>query len=282
MAASIPQAFQSFLASLEPTPKQRKEANLQHVRLRTELQQRMKVVDNFLSGSYARKTAIRPLGDIDVMLVLEPRPGLDPTIPVPTILGEMKRVLDDAFPGKSARVQNRSVNVEFAGTGIGYDVVPAFVSRPGVYSVPDRQTGRWVKTNPKIHAELAAKANERAGQKLNPLVKAVKHANVHHRKLARSFHLEVLAWKILTRDPGPYLDGLVVLLQGLAAKIGGPCIDPANLGGDIGPEPAERKAAQAWLERMAKLAAAAKALDDAKQTEAAHAQLRQIFGPQWG
>lgn len=267
--------------SLEPTPKQRKEANEQHVRLRTQLQQRMKVVDNFLSGSYARKTAIRPIGDIDVMLVLEPRPGLDPTIPVPTILGEIKRVLDEAFPGKVARLQNRSVNLEFAGTGIGYDVVPAFVSRPGVYTVPDRRTGRWIKTNPKLHAELATKANVQAGQKLNPLVKAIKHANVHHRKLARAFHLEVLSWKILTRDPGSYLDGLVVLLQGLAARICDPCIDPANLGQDIGPEPAERQAAREWLERMAKLAAAAKALDDAKQTEAAHAQLRQLFGPQW-
>ncbi|MCX4242512.1 SMODS domain-containing nucleotidyltransferase [Paraliomyxa miuraensis] len=278
---TIPQTFQSFLSSLELTTKQRKEANEQHIRLRIELQKRMKVEDNFLSGSYARKTAIRPLGDIDVFVVFERRPGFDPTIPIPTILGEVKRVLDQAFPSKSALSQNRSVNIEFSGTGIAYDVVPAFSSRPGVYMVPDRETGRWVKTNPKIHAELATQANERAGKKLKPLLKAVKHANVHHRKLARSFHLEVLSWKILTRDPGPYLDGLVALLQGLAQRIDEPCIDPANLGPDIRPEPDRCRAAKEWLGRMAKLAAEAKVLDDAKQATAAHAKLRQIFGDQW-
>lgn len=278
---TIPHAFQTFLESLELTPKQRKEANEQHVRLRTQLQQRMKLEDNFLSGSYARKTAIRPLNDIDVVVVLVPRPGFDPTIPIPTILGEIKRVLDEVHHGKSALSQNRSVNIAFSGTGIAYDVVPAFTSRPGVYLVPDRETGRWVKTNPKLHAQLATQANERAGGRLNPLIKAIKHANVHHRKLARSFHLEVLSWKILERDPGPYLDGLVTLLEGLARKIQDPCVDPANLGPDIRPEPAKCQAAQQWLVRMAQLAAEAKELDAAKQTAAAHTKLREIFGPQW-
>jgi len=279
---TIPQTFHSFLSSLDLTPKQRKDANDQHIHLRTQLQQRMSVQENFLSGSYARGTAVRPLNDIDIFLVLKPKPGFDPTIPTTTILGEVKRVLDqEIYQGKIALSQNRSVNVAFSGTGIAYDVVPAFPSRLGVYMVPNRETGRWVKTNPKIHAELATQANERAGKKLKPLLKAVKHANIRHRKLARSFHLEVLSWKILTTDPGNYLQGLVTLLAGLAARICDACPDPANLGPDIRPEQQKCEAARDWLMQMSKLASEAKALDDAKKTVEAHGKLREIFGEQW-
>lgn len=279
----IPQAFHEFIVSLELTKKQRADANSQHIHLRTQLQQRMSVQDNFLSGSYARGTAVRPLDDIDVFLVLKPQRGLDPTIPVPTILDEIKRVLEEAYKNKFARSQNRSVNIAFSdsSTGIRYDVVPAFLSRPGVYMVPDRETGRWIKTNPKFHADLSTQANECANKKLKPLLKAVKHANVQHRKPARSFHLEVLSWKILKADPGTYLNGLVVLLEGLAARICDPCPDPANLGPDIRPTQQRCEAAKAWLAKMAKLAAEAKALDDIGRVAEAHAKLRAIFGDQW-
>lgn len=278
----IPQAFHEFLMSLELTPKQRKDASEQHTFLRTQLQQRMSVKDNFLSGSYKRGTAVRPLSDIDVFVVLEPKPGiLDVTIPTTTVLAEVERVLASIYPGKTARSQNRSVNITFTGTGIAYDIVPAFISRPGVYMVPDRETGRWVKTNPKVHADMSTQANERAGKKLKPLLKAVKHANLQHGKPARSFHLEVLSWKILTADPGSYLAGLVTLLDGLAARICEPCLDPASLGPDIRPAPAKCEAARTMLTKLAKLAAEAKALDEAKEPAEAHAKLRAIFGAEW-
>ncbi|MCA9712377.1 MAG: nucleotidyltransferase domain-containing protein [Myxococcales bacterium] len=280
---SIPHGFQTFLSAIEPTAKQRKDANEQHIRLREQLQKRMRVRENFLSGSYKRKTAVRPLGDIDVFLVLEAERGFDPTVPATKVLGELKRVLDEIYPNKAARLQNRSVNIAFSKTGVSYDVVPAFVmqGREDVYSTPDRQTGRWVRTNPKLHAKLATEANDRAGKKLKPLIKAVKAANLHHRKPARSFHLEVLSWRIITSDPGPYLVGLVRLLEGLAKRIIAPCADPAGLSPDIHPQPIEVDTAQMWLTHMAELAAQAKELDDAKQTSAAHAKLRELFGPQW-
>jgi len=280
---SIPHAFQTFVSAIELTSKQRTEANDQHVRLREQLQKRLEIHDLLLSGSYKRKTAVRPLDDIDVFAVLKPRRGLDPTVRIDTVLGEIKRALDEAYPNKAARMQNRSVNMAFSKTKVAYDVVPAFPveGREGVYMIPDRQSGRWIKTNPKEHARRSTEANQRAGQKLIPLLKMVKHANIHHRKPARSFHLEVLSWKLIRTDPGPYLEGFVTLMKGLAERVGAPCGDPANLGPDIRPEPPQIQAAQRWLTRMATLAAEAKALEDAEQSVAAHAKLRQIFGPQW-
>ena len=67
---TIAQAFQQFLESLELTPKQREKASNQHRHMREQLQGRLDVADNFLSGSYKRSTAVRPLNDIDIFLVL--------------------------------------------------------------------------------------------------------------------------------------------------------------------------------------------------------------------
>ena len=278
--STIPQTFHGFLSSLELTEKQRKDASDQHIYLRTQLQQRMSVQDNFLSGSYARNTAIRPLDDIDVFLVLQPRPGYARPHPL-TILTEVKGILEKTYIGKTALSQNRSVNIEFTGTGIAYDVVPAFQARPDVYVVPDRDTGAWIETNPKIHADRSTQANDRASKKLKPLLKAVKHANRLHGRLARSFHLEVLSWDILTYDPGSYLDGLVALLNGLVARICNSCPDPAGLGPDIRPPLEKCLAARNKLAEMASLATEAKMLDDYGRTAEAHAKLRSIFGEQW-
>ena len=73
---TIRQAFQEFLQTLELTDKEQERASEQHPRVREALQQRLDVDDNFLSGSYKRNTAIRPLNDIDLFIVLKEVDGL--------------------------------------------------------------------------------------------------------------------------------------------------------------------------------------------------------------
>src|SRR5262245_42164944 len=69
--ANVAQAFQSFLSSLELTDSDRAEASRQQEYLRNQLQQSLGGVEtSLLMGSYRRGTAIRPLGDIDVFVVL--------------------------------------------------------------------------------------------------------------------------------------------------------------------------------------------------------------------
>lgn len=278
---TIAQAFETFLPKLELTPTQRQAASEQHTYLREQLQQRMDVRDNFLSGSYARNTAVRPLNDIDVFLVLTPTRGLNTDTPPAKVLGEVKRVLEEIYTAKVAVTQARSINIEFTGTGIAYDVVPAFDERPGVYTIPDAEASRWIETNPEIHKEMSTAANESAAKKLKPLLKAVKHANNRHGNAARSFHLEVLAWKILTRDPGSYMAGLVTLLDGLATQICAPCPDPAGLGADIRPAPDRCEKARTWLIKMATLAREAKQLAEDGRTDEAHFRMREILGQEW-
>ena len=107
-------------------------------------------------------------------------------------------------PGKELPIlQQHSVHIGFSNSGIEFDVVPAF-EQPSqhVYFIPERDTGRWIRTNPKRHEELSTQANERAGKKLKPLLKAVKHWNRHHASSPLgSFHLEAMSYSAFPQPP---------------------------------------------------------------------------------
>lgn len=276
---TVLQAFQEFLSGLELTTNEQDEAVRQHTFLRTQIQQRVDLDDNFLSGSYKRNTAVRPLKDIDVFAVFKRPAG---TLPRPSEqLERLRRLLSEIYPSKEPTTQSRSVNIEFSGTGIAYDVVPAYLDRQDVYTIPDRDVDRWILSNPKVHAERSTAANERSGKKLKPLVKAVKHANRHHEGGGRSFHLEVLSWEVLTYEPANYLAGLIALFEGLRDRMLGPCPDPAGLGPDIGPSMERRAQAQRWLKDMAERSRRAQELMNDGRLGEAHAELRIVFGPAW-
>ncbi|MCY1071195.1 nucleotidyltransferase [Nannocystis sp. RBIL2] len=274
------QAFQEFLSSLELTETQRSDASVQHTYLRSALQKELDVEDNFLSGSYARKTAIRPLHDIDVFLVLKDCKAHNPRSAPSTVLETIQSVLEKTYPKKTAVVQSRSVNIAFTGTEIAYDVVPAF-GDGDAYQIPDRDTNKWIATDPRIHADLATSANETANKRLKPLLKAIKHANHKHGKLARSFHLEVLSWNVQSVAEGSYLDGLIELLAGLQGSICDKCPDPAGLGPDIQPELSRCLKTQKWLSDMTSLARDAGRMAADGRTGEAHAKLFELFGERW-
>jgi hypothetical protein len=277
---TIAQAFEKkFLPELELTPSESDNAKQQHPNLREKLQGQLDVEDNFLSGSYGRHTAIRPLNDIDIFLVLEKTPTVHPDLGPDALLRTLEAALAEIYKNKTSRKQARSVNIECS--GISFDIVPAFADGDDVYVIPDFEAACWINTNPKIHKTLSTAANERSNKKLKPLLKAIKHSNNAHGKCARSFHLEVLSWEILTSDPGSYMAGLVTLLDGLAARICDPCPDPAELGPDIRPSAAKCLEAQTWLNSIAELAREADGLAADGKLGEAHAKIREIFGPEW-
>jgi hypothetical protein len=278
---TVRRAFEEFLQALELTDAEQEAASGQQTRLREALQRRMTLQDIFLSGSYRRNTAIRPLHDIDVFTVLQEGDGLGRDSDPQDVLRRIQEVLEEQWPGKTAEVQARSVNIAFTGTGIAYDVVPAFAEGDAVYVIPDRDTDAWIRTNPKVHAERSTAANEQAGKCLKPLLKALKHANCAHEKLCRSFHLEVLSWAALTSPPASYLDGFITLVEGIAARICMPCPDPAGLGPDIAPPRERCQQAQVWLHEVASLAREARTLAGDGKLAAAHAKLYAIFGAPW-
>lgn len=231
----VPQAFETFAQRLELTDAEQEAASRQQNALRENLRRQINgVTRDFLSGSYKRRTAIRPLHDIDVIIELDASVHQGPRADnVSRVLQTIQGALQRAYPSsKSPTLQNRSVNIEFAGTGIGFDVVPGFAdaSRGGVYWIPDRSRCAWIPTSPEAHADYSTRANERAGKKLKPLVKMIKHWRRHQRHDLRSFHLEMMCANALTAPPRSYSEGLRDLFSALSSAVLRACPDPASVG----------------------------------------------------
>lgn len=300
---SIVQAFDDFMKRLELTEPERDKVSRQQNELRNRLRANLNgIVRDILVGSYARRTAIRPLNDIDLFLELDPEVhgayrGREPQV----LLEVVQRALRACYPstplaaGPATRIQGRSVNIEFSGTGIGYDVIPAFRVRGAGggatgdhYEIPNRSRQNWIKTNPEVHGQLLIAANERAGGMLNRLIKAAKHWNRAHASSAgdkplRSFHLEVMAYEAFQAKPRDERRGLYELLDFLSRRVTSACLDPARLGPNLDADltPSERRRAQETLHESAQLALKALHHEERGQDQEAYKLWRQLLGPEF-
>jgi hypothetical protein len=283
--APVTTVFHQFVSDLELTDREAEEASRQQNVVRANLRARLASPHDFLSGSYARRTAIRPLHDIDLIFVLDS--GVHGPLlqgPPNACLSLVHEALQDAYCANRenfppTKIQRRSVNIEFSGTGIGFDVVPAFADSQS-YWIPDREVEQWIRTAPERHRQACIEANERAGGMLNTLIKAAKCWNREQGKPLRSFHLEVMAYSIFYTKPDSYPEGLRDLFRGLAHAIQYRCREPAGLGPDLDHEfsDSQRAALRARLEAAAEeMDRALRAAEDGR-TEEAHYYWRSLLG----
>lgn len=295
---SVAEALERFIQSLELTKAQQDEVSRQHTMVREELRQRLKSKTDFLSGSYSRNTAIRPLHDIDLFVVLvtaaapPPPPKLDPLfkqsaqgLTPDAVLKLVRQALKEAWPNKDlAKLQHHSVNTGFTKSGIDFDVVPAYeLPDQEGYLIPEREGGTWIRTNPRLHQQLSTEANERSGKKLKPLLKAVKHWNRRqHSSPLGSFHLEAMSYDALPRSLEGYLEPLEVLFSQLARRVLLPCPDPAGLGPNVDARMSstQREAARQLLASAANDVRLARE-ERTSRPEQAHARLRKLFGDEY-
>lgn len=285
---SVREGLERFIQSLELTEGQRDEVSRQHTLVRESLRQRLKTKTDFLSGSYSRHTAIRPLHDIDIFVVLgdaASTPSFSASqrgLTADAALKQVREALHATWPNKDLPIlQQHSVHIGFSGSGIEFDVVPAF-EVPGreAYLIPERHTGQWILTNPRIHQTRSTEANEAAGKKLKPLLKAVKHWNRNHASSPLgSFHLEVMSYSAFPSPPGDYLEGLERLFSHLSQKVQGTCPDPARLGPDVDArvDPGQKTAAQQMLASASREVRLAREESDSNPPSA-HGRLKKLFG----
>ncbi|WP_187345382.1 nucleotidyltransferase domain-containing protein [Cystobacter ferrugineus] len=277
-------AFEQFMQSLELTDSESAEATRQQQEVFLRMQQQLRPQEAILSGSYGRNTAIRPLHDIDLFLVF-PTDAVPPRHAPHDYLKQVLHALQAAYPHNQPRLQNRSVNIQFKGTGIGFDVVPAMEApqQRNVYWIPDRSRDTWVCSNPRRHWEVCAQANERTNKKLKPLIKAIKRWNQLQNKPASSFHLEVMAYEGLATEPRDYASGLAGLFQFMSERIQRLTPEPAGLGPpvDNGLDTNRREQARQRLTGAASKAAHAVDRERVGDLSTAHQVWHELLGPDY-
>lgn len=204
--------LRAVLVEIEPTANQKAAASRSHVALRDDLdsgQMGKRIVDSYLSGSYPRDTAIRPIDDVDIILAIDPSEWLgvlDQILgakPSPEkVLQSFAAAIRYRRPNSSVRVQRRSVRLQMERLDI--DVVPAIPGADGVtIHIPDTEEDGWIKSAPKRHAELATEVNKGCYGLFKPEVKLLKSWNGAVPSTAgwRSFAVETLALRLFRHAP---------------------------------------------------------------------------------
>ena len=295
MTLTVNEAFRKFKSRLELNQKEQDNASAKHTEVRDYLHTKFAIEGDFLTGSYKRHTKTKPLKDIDIFFPMKQTERHYRDKAAGVVLDDYKAALVAKYGEKAVRRQSRSINVDF-GVEIkdedktdykvlSIDVVPAFTCGDN-YEIPDGDTGKWIKTNPKIHAQKAVDAHQAYSSEWKGLVRMVKYWNnnpKHGEKPVKpSFLIEVMALECLHGGWGGQFDREVQsFFATLSDRIGDTWGDPAKLG-----PPISGSMDAARVERAKKLlTAAARAADHAihlvrqgKNGEALRAW-RDLFGP---
>ncbi len=103
----------------------------------------------------------------------------------------------------STTVSSRQVAVTLDFQSIAADVVPCF-QRSGTgegYFMPDGR-GCWRATNPKYHTQIIVEGDKAQNGRLKPLIRLIKAWNLANGNHLRSFHVELLVYKMWTNNIG--------------------------------------------------------------------------------
>ncbi|HYR08565.1 MAG TPA: hypothetical protein VEQ60_12375 [Longimicrobium sp.] len=284
---TVPQCFDAVLQSLS-IEASRAKASKQQQALRDNLSSHLAVLMSLLTGSYRRGTQIPPLDDIDVLLVLDLEEyaayHVNTVEATRSVLVMVRTALRAAYPHSEIETFDRCVRIQFTGTGIGFDVTPAFQLAEDIFSIPDKAQGRWILTNPKEHQRQISRANQDVCDcQLIPLVKLLKAWNLEQGHVLSGFHLEVMAYRALTFAPANFREGLAYLFEQLVTAVKSRTPDPWPGGLDVDADLTDyaRERAGKRLAEAAEIARAAVEADDAGDPDAAHWGWRQIFGPRY-
>ena len=179
-------------------------------------------------GSFARRTKVRPLDDVDMLVMLQGQnsqvfqsswDAYTFMVKVTTEFSPLMPYVDEYGWVNSTKILNRFKNglkevpnyqkSEIKRTGVAvvlnlksyawvFDVVPALPvwNRDGSihhYLIPDGR-GTWTRTDPRIDQELVTEANKNQNGYLLPLIRLIKYWNANNRAAPRltSYHLETL------------------------------------------------------------------------------------------
>ncbi len=215
MAQTVDGAFTEFNKdSVNLDPERTKKANSSRDWLIGQLKSLPNKVDNFPSlyegmsikfGSFARKTKIRPLDDIDLILTFGASGstywthiyGQSYTLNAPESATDLRKLCNDDNTINSIKVVNKIVSsldqIERYKSAVthrrqeaatlqlnsyewNFDIVPAFYTDTGYYLIPDGNGG-WKATDPRIDQNRTTEVNQKHDGKILQLVRTLKYWN---------------------------------------------------------------------------------------------------------
>jgi predicted nucleotidyltransferase len=256
-------AFRKFKSRLELNQREQDNASARQQEVRAFLDTKFTISRDFLTGSYARWTKSKPLKDVDIFFVLDPKKHAYQSKGPSEALNDFFDALVTKFGKDATKKQGRSINIDFGVKAdaddntdyriISVDAVPAYTSGDD-YEIPDSDLGKWIKTNPEKHAEKATAAHQAYSNEWKGLVRMVKYWNNNpkhgEKPIKPSFLIEVMALQCLHGGFGGSFDREIQgFFATLADRVFDTWQDPAGLGPPIsdGMDEARKKRARDLL-----------------------------------
>lgn len=199
---TIDQSFQKFLTNLNPTDKQ-----LQRIQKTRESIDALLINDpriflntqkqiSFLTGSYSRKTIIRPIDDIDLYVRIHYSKHAEDQSPM-SILRLMASAIRKRY-SKNTKVNVDAPCIVVTFLGYKFEIVPAvgYSDNPDLYSIPAPGSKEWMNCYPNVPDKWLSACNHANDSLFIPLIKMLKQWNRNNKVGMKSFHLELLTEKV--------------------------------------------------------------------------------------
>ena len=286
---TVDEAFEKFRQRLELSATEQQDAIRRHKDVRACIGNCFDIERDFLTGSYARHTKTKPLKDVDIFFCLGEEDSGWRSKPTSHVLDAFETCLADEYGSDTVERGRRCVTVEFdkrnptadeEGKVLSNDAVPAY-DLGNCYEIPDRDLGRWIKTNPDAHKEKATAKNNECDGKWVPLVKMLKRWNRSADKLiAPSFLIEVMAIELVDPPFTKYASEVRRFFASAQDGIMQDWPDPAGYGPPVSDQmtPDKRQTAIDALRAVEVKAARAVRLEQQGKTGEALALWRDIMG----
>ncbi len=207
---TVDQSFQKFLTNLNPTDKQLQRIQKTRESIDTALVNDPRIFLNaqkqisFLTGSYSRKTIIRPIDDIDLYVRVHYGKHAKDQSPR-SILWLMASAIRRRYPNNTkVGVDAPCIVVRF--WDYKFEIVPAvgYSDNPDLYSIPAPGSKHWMDCYPNVPDKWLSACNHTNDSLFIPLIKMLKQWNRHNKVGLKSFHLELLTEKVFGAVTGIY------------------------------------------------------------------------------
>lgn len=189
--------FDLFRQRIEPTENERQNVIGSHTHLRDNILNRLDYVKTtFLTGSYKKRTIIRPMNDVDVFVVLNHDLNAFSTPSPQIILNKLKRDLSVKYPNSSIRQDKPCIVLDF--NHCKFELTPVVEGNSWngrCYKIPNPSNMyEWkIVEDPEFFARQLSASNAQ-NPLLIPLIKMMKRCKqINKLKSPFSFQMERLA-----------------------------------------------------------------------------------------
>ena len=235
MDHTVDGAFAELDEALNLDPAQRKRAQERHNSIRDVLDEAGLVSSSFLQGSFARKTMLKPLKDVDIVMELKPEfwDRLRGPDGPQTAMSWFKAVVaahwPDATFDQGDKPSGKALRVTFADLDFDIDLVPAFDIDNDYVLIGNREQQSWEPSNTRRENSAVSQRNQNTAGRFVHQVRELKSLVKNHSELEfiKGIVVESLAFAVITAK-APDKNAIADVLEHARTAVNRPVIDPAG------------------------------------------------------